>query len=117
MEEKTMAMWKLKIKTKAELAKRKAVEMFKAGAKWVGENKELAMAGTAAGLKLVITLNKSYQARKESERRDCSLYDPRKGRYTITRRKPTAREEAEIDRRYNAGESYAHILDDMRLAK
>lgn len=117
MEEKSMAMWKLKIKTKAELAKRKIVAGCKAGAKWVSENKEAAMAAGAIGLKLALSLNKSYQAHKESERRDCSFYDPRKGRYTITKRKPTAREEAEIDRRYNAGESYAHILDDMRLAK
>lgn len=116
-EEKTINLKTVKIKAKLELAKRKVIDAGKAGIKWVRENKEVAAAGAALGLKLALSLNRSYQAHKESERRDCSFYDPRKGRYTITKRKPTAREEAEIDRRYNAGESYAHILDDMRLAK
>ena len=117
MEEKTINLKELKIKAKLETAKRKIAETGKKAGRWIVENKELSLALAALGARTAISLSKSYRVHKESERRDCSFYDPRKGRYTMTKRKPTAREEAEIDRRYNAGESYSHILDDMRLAK
>lgn len=116
-ENKTISLNELKIKARLETAKRKVINAGKSAWRWINENKELAATIAVAGTTMVTKGAKMYLAHKESERRDCSFYDPRKGRYTITKRKPTAREEAEIDRRYSAGESYAHILDDMRLAK
>lgn len=116
-ENKTISLKELKIKTKLETAKRKVKEAGKKAWDWINENKELAATIAVLTTTAVTKGAKVYTEHKESERRDCSFYDPRKGRYTITKRKPTAREEAEIDRRYTAGESYAHILDDMRLAK
>lgn len=116
-EEKTVNLKVVKIKSVVETGKRK----LKAGAKkaweWTKNNKEYALAGGVVVLRMTRSVMKAYAAHKESERRDCSFYDPRKGRYTTTKRKPTSREAAEIERRYDAGESYAHILDDMRLAK
>lgn len=51
----------------------------------------------------------------ENRRRDLDFYDPRTGRHTIAKRRPSARESVEIDRRYRAGESYEEILWTMRL--
>lgn len=55
------------------------------------------------------------KTRAEDNRREKDFYDPRTGRHTKARRKPTRKQRLEIDRRYANKESYETILSDMGL--
>lgn len=57
------------------------------------------------------------QSIAENRRRNLDLYDPRTGTHSIMKRTPTPEERMIIDQRYARGESYVHILYDMRLLK
>jgi len=98
---------------KAARAKMKAGDVVR----WIKEHPvEAAALGTAA----VTVANKGakiYGIHSEMKRRDTDFYDPRTGTHAFTRRRLKAREQAEIDRRYNQGESYVSIFNDMNLLK
>lgn len=117
MSDKIIPINTAKIKAKFKEVKDSAVNGIKTTANWCVENPLLAatILGSAASLG-----NKTYKAMKlhdENVRRRRTFYDPRKGRYSETRRDLRAYELDEIDARYDAGESYSHILMDMGLLK
>lgn len=106
---------KLKAKVKFEEIKRKALTKLHDGAVWLSENKEwviplVTVAGGAA-----IKGTRAWNRHREDVIRNRRFYDPRRGRYTTARRNLTARELRIIDDRFERGESYRQILDDMGL--
>lgn len=112
------------MKFKLEAAKRKAkdfgqecVNKAKAGVEWVQENKEVAIPLIVAGFGAVKTVAKAHAEHKEEYDRETRFYNPRNGSYAYAKRRPTKKESLEIERRYEEGESYRAILDDMRLLK
>lgn len=58
-----------------------------------------------------------HQTAMENYRRKVDYYDPRNGRHSIAKHSLSPRQQVEIQRRYNNGESYAEILYDMGLLK
>ena len=117
MDKKITPINKATIKAKFKEVKDSAVNGAKATLNWCVENPLLAVTilGSAASLG-----NKTYKAMKlhdENIRRRRTFYDPRKGRYSEVRRDLRGYELDEIDARYDAGESYNHILMDMGLLK
>ena len=59
--------------------------------------------------------SKAYKTKCEEDHWDRDFYDPRTGTHYTTRRTPSQKQRAEIDRRYLAGESKGEILMDMHL--
>lgn len=107
----------LKTKLKIEEAKRKAKETALKAAYWAADNKELVIgAGTLllGGARLAY---KQHAQNREDRIRERRFYDPRKGRYSEARRNLSKKELNQIEKRYDNGESYRSILDDMGLLK
>ena len=112
------------LKFKFESAKRKAaevagkgIELAKAGIEYTKENKEIIIPIVIGGTTIAKKMAKEHSAKQEEKNRLTRYYDPRRGKYTHTKRIPTNREALEIERRYDAGESYRSILSDMGLAR
>lgn len=100
-------------KEKLEKVKQKAND----GVAWVF-NHPVESAGIATAVSVVLKKTLSYkQTKAEDRRRDVDFYDTRRGRHAISRRPLTRKEQIEVDRRFEAGESYIQILSDMGLLK
>ena len=84
---------------------------------WAAENPITALTAIGAAIPLCNKVIRYKQTKAEDKRRAVDFYDPRCGRHVIVRRPLRRTEQIEVDRRYNAGESYTHIFDDMRLLK
>lgn len=84
---------------------------------WIVENKLLAIAIFSAATKAAKFGSKVYSAKKEDEWRNRRFYDRRTDRWSYARKKLSKRQEAIIERRYQDGETYRSILDDMGLLK
>lgn len=84
---------------------------------WIAENKLLAFAIFSAVTKTVKYGVKAYSIKKEDEWRNRRFYDRRTDRWSYARKNITKRQEAIIERRYQDGETYRSILDDMGLLK
>ena len=113
----TIKFEELKRKLKVEEAKRKAKETALKAAYWAADNKEVVIgAGTLllGGARLGY---KQHKQNREDRIRERRFYDPRKGRYSEARRNLSKKELTQIERRYDNGESYRSILDDMGLLK
>ena len=82
---------------------------------WALEHPSEALTAAAAIGGVLKVSSRTLRVFAENRRRDLDFYDPRTGRHVWAKRKPTARESVEIDRRYRAGESYEQILWEMRL--
>ena len=107
----------LKQKLKIEEKKRKAKENALKFAYWAADNKEVVIGvGTLilGGARLGY---KQHKQNREDRIRERRFDDPRKGRYSEARRNLSRKELGEIERRYDNGESYRSILDDMGLLK
>lgn len=110
---------------KKEAKKRKREEFIekyvKRPVKIVGEfaaeNPVAVLTAIGAAIPLCSKVIRYKQVKAEDRRRAVDFYDPRCGRHVIVRRPLRTSEAIEVDRRYNAGESYTHIFDDMRLLK
>lgn len=122
-EKKTVSFEEFKKQAKVEEFKRGLKEGFDnyvvkpvvSVGKWAVENPMTAitLATITAG---VAKRGLSYQKVKaEDKRRETDFYDPRTGRHTVARRKPTRKQRLEIDRRYANKESYESILSSMGL--
>lgn len=105
--------FKRKVQEKATWCKDQA----KRGVEYFSENPEklipVALAFAPVAKKAVGT----YQVHAEKKDRLTRFYDPRTGDWTYTSRPLKAREIAELERRYTAGESKASILYSMGLAR
>lgn len=86
-------------------------------AAWIVQNKLLAIAIFSTVTKVAKYGGKIYSAKKEDEWRNRRFYDRRTDRWSYAKRKLTKRQEAIIERRYQDGETYRSILDDMGLLK
>lgn len=117
MSEKTMSVKMAKIKAKAKEAKDSVVDGVKAVGDWCAENPFLTMAIVGGLASFSSKTYKTVKLHNENVRRRRTFYDPRKGRYSEARRDLRGYELDEIDARYDAGESYNHILMDMGLLK
>lgn len=84
---------------------------------WVCDHPVLALAMIGAVGSVTDKSYRIYKNHREDVRRRRTFYDPRKGRYSESRRNLRPYELDEIDARYEAGESYNHILLDMGLLK
>ena len=84
---------------------------------WIVENKLLAIAIFSTVTKAAKYGSRIYSAKKEDEWRNRRFYDRRTDRWSYAKRKLTKRQEAIIERRYQDGETYRSILDDMGLLK
>lgn len=107
----------LKTKLKIEQKKRQIKENALKFAYWAADNKEIVIGvGTLilGGARLGY---KQHKQNREDRIRERRFYDPRKGRYSEARRNLSKKELGEIERRYDNGESYRSILDDMGLLK
>ena len=84
---------------------------------WCARNKELAilLLTTLAGIVKHVTKIIAYK--KEDEWRNRRFYDRRTDRWSYARKKLTKRQERIVERRYQEGETYRSILDDMGLLK
>lgn len=110
---------------KKEQAKRKLKDGFdkyiirpaKALGNWAVENPALAIGAATAMIPLANKVIRFKQYQAEDRRRATDYYDPRNGRHVYVRRPLKRSEQIEVDRRYDAGESYTRIFDDMRLLK
>lgn len=108
---------KLKLKVKFELYKRKSLEVARRYAEWIMNNKEVVIPLATLGVAGMRTVGKIQRDAREDKLHERRFYDPRKGRYVESRRKLNTKEELELERRYNQGESYRSILYDMGLLK
>ena len=110
---------------KKEQAKRKLndwldkyiIRPAKALVNWAVENPALAIGAATAMIPLANKVIRFKQYQAEDRRRATDYYDPRNGRHVYVRRPLNRSEQIEVDRRYDAGESYTKIFDDMRLLK
>ena len=84
---------------------------------WIVENKMLAIMIFTTVTKTVKYGAKIYSTKKEDEWRNRRFYDRRTDRWSYARKKLSKRQEAIIERRYQDGETYRSILDDMGLLK
>lgn len=84
---------------------------------WCVRNKELAiiLLTSIAGIAKHVTKIIAYK--KEDEWRNRRFYDRRTDRWSYARKKLSKRQERIIERRYQEGETYRSILDDMGLLK
>jgi len=84
---------------------------------WIEDHPTEAIAiggAIATGTSKAIKVAKLHSDRVHRER---DFYDPRLGRYTRARRKPTNDELDYIERRYKNGDSYNSIFRDMGLRR
>lgn len=93
-------------------AKKKGSDLLE----WAKENKEVVIPLFSGGIMLATSIIKA-RSRDERHMKACGIYDRRKGHWVESKRPIKSKEWGEIDRRYENGESYASILDDMRLLK
>lgn len=88
---------------------------------WMAEHKELTATmipiflGLGSGI--VKTVSQKMKRNEERELKEEYIYDRRAGHYVRVRRQPTNSEWILIDRRYQSGDNYTDILNDMRLLK
>ncbi len=66
-------------------------------------------------LKVVNSLIRLIIQGKEMRYDECHYYDRRTNKHWYLKRKPSRRQQIEIDRRYEEGESYRDILLSLRL--
>lgn len=84
---------------------------------WITDNWKYLVVLVPGILKISKRLSSNYKKAAEQSCKERRFYDPRKGRYSTACRKLTKREEQLIEDRYNRGESYRAILDDLGLLK
>ena len=115
--DKTVRWDEIKRKIWFEQTKARAAAKAKQFGEWVVTNPVATGTSAACIYKGVRSLTKAYSVHREDVRRDTDFYDPRAGKHSYARRKPTRREQVEIDDRYSRGESYTKILYDMGLLR
>ena len=107
----------LKTKINLEQKKRKFKDGALKAAYWAADNKEIVIATGTLLLGGARLAYKQHNQNREDRIRERRFYDPRKGRYSEARRNLSKKELNQIERRYDSGESYRSILDDMGLLK
>lgn len=73
------------------------------------------LAAAGGGMKLINRHDRKQAAKAESLKRDRQIYDRSEGHYWTLKRTPRPEEWGEINYRHRQGESYYHILTQMRL--
>ena len=70
------------------------------------------------GMFKILSGRKRLKANEEEKRlKENYYFDPKKRHYVETKRKLSGKEVLELDRRYEKGENYSEILNDMGLLK
>lgn len=87
--------------------------------RFIVENKEfcigMAFITVPGVLKMGNSLIRHHQAAMELKRRDTDIWDPKRGQHYYIKRRMTANQQIEYNRRYDANEDGATILKSMRL--
>ena len=113
--------WKLKLKLKAEMAKRKVKETGEKVMNWIHDNPELSVAiatvAVPATCKAVKSVSHAVSDKVEENHRKLMSYDRRTDEYLQLRRPLKAHEQETLARRMNNGESKTMILRDLGLIK
>ena len=68
-------------------------------------------------LKAILQIKRAKNFQEEREFKENYVYDRRKGHYVHIRRKLSGQEWAEVDERYDNGESMSSIMEDMKVLK
>lgn len=112
---------KFKNNEKVQQMKWKADCTWRKGKQWASEHREEAIGLATVVVTGAVSLTKlavrDNNRRKAEQYKDLHWYDPSLGKYLTLKRKATAKEILEVDRRHKNGESITSILDDMRLIK
>lgn len=111
--------WKKQVKK--EEFKRKAVEFGQKTLQFMKDYGPVCVAVVGAATTCVVKISNNHTRRivaKEQHRHDArTLYDKRKGHYCEVKRDLKGSDWITIDKRYENGESYSEILNDMNLLK
>lgn len=125
MEEKIVTMKEFKkqaffkkVKDTASKVGQKVVEAGSKGVEYAIEHPGQTIAALSAFGVAAGKVAKIQETRAEDRRRACDYYDPRTGKWSSAKKRPTPQQSAEIERRYRMNkESYREILYDMGLLK
>ena len=104
--------FKVRTENKMAIAKHNTIVFCK-------ENKEfcfgVAMVAIPGTFKVVNSLIRHHQVALEDKRRNCDIWDPKRGQHYFVRKPLSHNQQMEYNRRYDAGEDGASILRSMRL--
>lgn len=79
------------------------------------ETASIGIAGLGAVVEIVRRIDRNAKRKREEDLKERYVYDRSLGSYWHLRRKPTQREQLEIERRKNSGEKYGAIFTSMKL--
>lgn len=116
-EEKTVPMWRLKLKCKAKTAADKVKQTGKKLKDWAVKNPEKALAVIGGIGSIGGSAYKFKRSHDEHVRLHRRFYDRRTDSYSWSKRDLTPREQDELERRYRNGERKKAILMEMGLLK
>lgn len=102
---------------KREVDRKMRQQKFEDAWDWVTENWQYLAVIVPGIFGIGKKLLGDHKKTSEESLKERRFYDPRKGRYSTARRKLTKKEERLVEDRYNRGESYRAILDDLGLLK
>ena len=116
MKDKLNRAW-IEIKKKAYEALAMIKRAFFAVVNFMKENPLVAVALIGLAKSLLTNSSRLISQYHDRERHDRGFFDRRKGKWSYAKKTPNRYQLEEIEWRYNNGESYRSILDDLGILK